>query len=729
MRIRGDASRLPRDLAAAKAPVAAASASLGATAGRAFASAMALAGVAGFGGLFLIAGRDAVSFEAIMVDVRANARLLGKDGETAFKKMEKAARKLGATTQFTAVQAAEAMNQLVLGGLKAEQAIGALPSALNLAASAGLGLGEAAKIIVDNMVKYNIATKDTSEIADVLSSAQSRAQITARELADGFKTLGGLAPALGAKFKDVAAILTTMGRSGEEMNQSGTALAMALARISDASGPAAKALDKMGVRIKDFSTAEGGLDIIGLFQAIADGMPTDAIDAGAKAIEIFGIKGKVMLGLLGQLQKGKFLQETRKGFADDIGRAAEVAAAKMDTFRGSLLKFRSALGELFIAGFTPVLKAFEPFLLNIIAATGAIGRLSTAVTKMTQAFFQTPTGKLILDFGKLIALSTALVAALALVKVALFSLVPAMIAAFNTNPIGIIILALAGVAAAIVQIIGEGDTFSEKMQDVFGKKIPAIIDDLAFAFRNFRDLAELALIEVVSSALSLFPRMEVPITAAAVVFIGVWAGVKAFFVAVIKRMIAGLMELKNVAVAVMDGIQAAFASIKAGDFSGAAGAFGAAFIETFAKQENVKFPDALAAASKAFNTAGAEALKSFARSGGLTGALDERRQELLDRIAAREEVASKARVDIVDKAKEKEKKKEGEKEAKKELEKPGFGRTGIAEFGSQIQDAILGNKADQNHDEAQKNLKAADKNNMKKLDDLLREFKAGGGLA
>ena len=164
-----------------------------------------------------------------MVKARANARLLGEEGEEQFQKMEKAVRAMGATTRFTAGQVAQAMNQLVLGGLTAQQAIGALPSVLNLAASANMEMGRSAKVIVDNMVKWNMTAEDTGKIADFLSSAQSRAQITAEGLAQAHSSLGSIAAAMGAEFRDVTAILTGMGKSGTEMGTAGTALAIALA--------------------------------------------------------------------------------------------------------------------------------------------------------------------------------------------------------------------------------------------------------------------------------------------------------------------------------------------------------------------------------------------------------------------------------------------------------------------------------------------------------------------
>jgi len=356
IRVRADASQVTGDLNRAKPGILKATSRLGG----AMQQAMGAAGFAGIGMGIFKAISTAATFEQTMVNVRANARLLGKEGEAAFMKMEKAVRKLGATTVFSSVQAAEAMDMLVLGGLDEVDAVAALPAVLDLAASAGMGMAESAKIIVDNMIKYNMAAKDTGIIADYLSSAQSRAQIEARELGAAHQTLGAIAAEMGASFLDVTTILTGMGRSSTDMNTAGTALAMALARMTDETGPATKVLKDMGIEIGNFTKPGGGIDLIPLFRAIADAMPEDPIKRGAKAIELFGIKGKAMLGIFGLMRRGRYVEDTAKGLENDIGRAARVAAAMMDTFTGTLKEVISALSELAIATLTPVLKALEP---------------------------------------------------------------------------------------------------------------------------------------------------------------------------------------------------------------------------------------------------------------------------------------------------------------------------------------------------------------------------------
>ncbi len=375
VRVRADASKLRGDLEGVKRQTSRVITSIG-TQLRGVLSGIGLFGV---GATFAIAGREAAKFEDIMIFVRANARLLGKDGKKAFKELEAAARKMGATTRFTAVQAAEGLNQLVLGGLDAKDAMGALPNVLDLAASTTLDFGQAAKIVVNNMVKYNLVAKDTARIGDFLSSAQSRAQTTAEELAQALDGLGSIAADTGVSFRDSVALMTGMAKAGTQGAQGGVAMAIAIGRLINPPKEAADALEELNVQVSDFTGPGGALDLIGLLKEIATSMPTSKVERGAKAIQLFGQRGRKITGILSLLKRGRFVEDVAEGLEKDLGRAARVAAARMNTFIGVILKTKSALSEFAIAALTPVLKAFEPLL-------GVIMKMSQATSFMTQKF-------------------------------------------------------------------------------------------------------------------------------------------------------------------------------------------------------------------------------------------------------------------------------------------------------------------------------------------------------
>lgn len=413
---------------------------------------------------FTSAGKAAMTFEKTMVDVRANARLLGTQGAAQFGELSDAAREMGRTTMFTATQAAEALNQLTLGGLTAKQSIAALPNVLNLAAASNLDLAEAAKIVVDNMVVYRMRAEETGKIGDYLSSAQSRAQSTAAELAEALRSLGSQAADIHAPFLDVVTILTAMAKAGTRGEEAGTALAVALSRLLRAPKEVERALAQMNIQLADFKLPGGAYDLIGLFEEMSRKMPTDELKRAAMAAHIFGARARKMGGMFGLMQSGNFVQETQKGIATDTGRAAEIANAKMNTFWGTIKKLISALESLGISMIGPVLKGMESF---IDVITGA----ARVIDEFWKSFEKTPLFTFIGWLGKagiaLIAMGGAMAIIVPLVTSIGTGL--ATLWAVAVSPIGLLALAIGGVAVAMTLLIGKGDTFGEKFVDMITK--------------------------------------------------------------------------------------------------------------------------------------------------------------------------------------------------------------------------------------------------------------------
>jgi TP901 family phage tail tape measure protein len=305
----------------------------------------------GAGAAVVSLGRQVGTFEDTMVSVRANFRLLGERGEADFLKLRDAAREMGKTTRFTAAQAAAALDELGLGGLSVQQAIGALPNVMEMAAATGMGLSDSATVLVDNMQKFGMAASETSKITDYLISAQTRAQTKAYQIAEAHLAAGSAMSQLGISFRDSTALITTMAKGGERGVQAGTALRVGLSRLINPTAEVNDALRAIGVSMEDFiDPATGNItDVIGLMNALAGS------SMGAKeAIQLFGQRGVRMLSLFGVMRKtttaggGNFLTETAAGLSADVGMGALVAAKKMETASSSIKEFWSAISELAI---------------------------------------------------------------------------------------------------------------------------------------------------------------------------------------------------------------------------------------------------------------------------------------------------------------------------------------------------------------------------------------------
>src|SRR5690606_15242380 len=106
--------------------------------------------------------RVAGDFDHAMAAVRA---VTGATGEE-FARLESLAKEMGATTMFSATEAAQAMEFLGMAGWDTTQILAGLPDVLNLAAAGGLGLAEAADIAPNIMAGLSIEAPEVGRAAE-----------------------------------------------------------------------------------------------------------------------------------------------------------------------------------------------------------------------------------------------------------------------------------------------------------------------------------------------------------------------------------------------------------------------------------------------------------------------------------------------------------------------------------------------------------------------------------
>lgn len=113
--------------------------------------------------------RKAAEFEAQMSTVEAIS------GATAdeMKRLSDEAKRMGATTQFTAVEAGKALEYMAMAGWKTDQMLGGLPGIMNLAAASGEDLGQVSDIVTDALTAFNMTADQAGRFADVLAQASS----------------------------------------------------------------------------------------------------------------------------------------------------------------------------------------------------------------------------------------------------------------------------------------------------------------------------------------------------------------------------------------------------------------------------------------------------------------------------------------------------------------------------------------------------------------------------
>jgi len=105
-------------------------------------------------------------FTSTMSRVQALTKATGVQ----FEQLESLAKQLGETTQFSAVQASEAMVFLAQAGFNTNQILKALPGTLQLAAAGQLDLATSADIATNVLSAYSLEADKLNQINDLLVS-------------------------------------------------------------------------------------------------------------------------------------------------------------------------------------------------------------------------------------------------------------------------------------------------------------------------------------------------------------------------------------------------------------------------------------------------------------------------------------------------------------------------------------------------------------------------------
>lgn len=281
--------------------------------------------------------KDAVMVAADFNQAMARVGGISRASAAELEALTETARNLGATTEFSASQAAAGLEYLARAGFSAEQSIAAIPAVLDLATAANMDLGRAADVTSNIMSGFGIAAENAGRVSDVLAGAASRANTDVEQLGEGIKYVGPVAQALGISLETTAASIGVLSDAGIQGGMAGTSLRAVLSRLSAPTKEAQKAIKALGIEIEDVNPASNDFgDILRRFEA-------GGLDA-AQAFKIFGQEAApAMLALIGSNAK---VSELNKELNNMGGEAARIAGIFRDTLTGDLQNLNSAFEEL-----------------------------------------------------------------------------------------------------------------------------------------------------------------------------------------------------------------------------------------------------------------------------------------------------------------------------------------------------------------------------------------------
>lgn len=272
---------------------------------------------------------------------------VGSKANQTFERLRDTAKGMGATTAFTAAQAAEALNYMALAGYDSETSIAMLPNVLNLAMAGGLELAAASDMVTDAQSALGLTLEQTSELVDKMAIASSSSNTSVSQLGDAILAVGGTAKNLAGGTTELNAVLGVLADNGVKGSEGGTALRNVILSLTAPTGKAAAAIDNLGVKV--FNTEGKMRELPDIFADINRGLGSMTPQGRIEALnDIFNkVDLKSVEGLLGTSTER--WNELAAAIDNAKGAAERMANTQEDNLAGDIKSLQSAVDGVKLA--------------------------------------------------------------------------------------------------------------------------------------------------------------------------------------------------------------------------------------------------------------------------------------------------------------------------------------------------------------------------------------------
>ncbi|MCY7794078.1 phage tail tape measure protein [Bacillus spizizenii] len=206
------------------------------------------------GGALGLATKKSMDFEQQMSNVKSvmNPEEANKYSDA----LTRLAVKLGAETKYSALEAAQGMEELVKAGVSTQDIMdGGLSGALSLATAGGLELADAAEIASTALNAFKDDNLSVAQAADVLAGAANSSATTVGEMKYGLSMTSAVAAGMGLTFKDTATALAVFAQNGLKGSDAGTSLKTMLTRLVPMTKASFETMSDLGLATLDTTEA------------------------------------------------------------------------------------------------------------------------------------------------------------------------------------------------------------------------------------------------------------------------------------------------------------------------------------------------------------------------------------------------------------------------------------------------------------------------------------------
>ena len=311
------------------------------------------------------------SFEAGMSKVAAVSGASASDMEQLSAK----AKEMGATTKFSASEAADAMNYMAMAGWKTNDMLEGIDGIMNLAAASGEALATTSDIVTDALTAFGETAEESGRLADIMAAASSNANTNVSMMGETFKYAAPVAGSLGATMEDTALAVGLMANSGIKASQAGTALRTGLSNLAKPTKQMKEWMDKYNISLVE--NEDGSVNLRETMVQLREKMgQLSETEQAAAASAIFG--KNAMSGWMAIINSS---DEDFNKLADAIdnsdGAAKEMMETMGENLQGKIKLLEASLEGLGIALYD---KISGPLQTAVEAATGVLSGLTQALS-------------------------------------------------------------------------------------------------------------------------------------------------------------------------------------------------------------------------------------------------------------------------------------------------------------------------------------------------------------
>lgn len=317
------------------------------------------------------------NFEAAMSGVAATMGMTSTEinnGSADYERLKQAAKDAGATTKFSASQAAEALNYMALAGYDVDESIATLPTVLNLAAAGGMDLATASDMVTDSMSALGDMAGTADSFVDKMAKTSQKSNTSVAQLGEAILTVGGTAKSMAGGVDEMNTVLGILADNGIKGAEGGTALRNMILSLSAPTDTASAKMEELGLSVFD---AEGKMrpmndvfnDLNDILSTMTEGEQTQVLNTIFNKVDLKSVNALLA-------NSGERFDELSGYIADCDGAATNMADTMNNNLQGSVTILQSALEGLGIAVYEQM---EEPLKEAVKVGNGYIDELSAAL--------------------------------------------------------------------------------------------------------------------------------------------------------------------------------------------------------------------------------------------------------------------------------------------------------------------------------------------------------------